>query len=140
MAAGWPAISTGCIRSAGIARAISTPAKWTPESACKNSSATAPIAARERARPSSAARQRKGNKGAANNVLGQSRVIGGFASTARSLELQRALDANFRCRIEEASARLIGRKRHVDAQFLQQDVLRRSKCRERVEQSKPGIA
>ena len=41
-AAAWPAISTGCIRSAWTAKATSTPAKSIPESASRNSSATAP--------------------------------------------------------------------------------------------------
>src|SRR6202012_4462732 len=40
--AGWPAISTGCTRSAWTAKAISTPGKWTPENASRSSSATAP--------------------------------------------------------------------------------------------------
>ena len=65
-AAGWPAISTGCIRSASTAKATSTPARSIPENACRSSSATAPMAAAARDRPSSAARQPSGNRRAAN--------------------------------------------------------------------------
>src|ERR1700733_6895267 len=62
MAAEWPATSIGCIRSASTARATSIPAKSTPESACRNSSATAPTVAPAQARPPSAAKPRNANR------------------------------------------------------------------------------
>src|SRR5580700_7877815 len=54
MRAAWPAISTGCTRSAWTAQATFTQAKWIPANASRSSSATARSAAAAPARRASA--------------------------------------------------------------------------------------